>query len=168
MSRLRQPKGSANQVTGTMPSQSDVKGFVEVAIDKMEEKIKTLLSEEIHELKEVFQAEFEKLNKRIEDLEKHVGNRDEELESTQKELKEAKSTIIELSDRVENAEMNSRLPCLILSGRSMAPSRAAVPPAGRNPAAAASRDSAPADGRNAVAMTTLVLAHVTKRPAVPR
>ncbi|KAF0298041.1 hypothetical protein FJT64_004599 [Amphibalanus amphitrite] len=57
---------------------------------------------------------------------RHVEERDNEVADLTRDLAAARSDIKALQERTENAEMNSRIPCLILSGGAMASRRKAV------------------------------------------
>ena len=67
-----------------------------------------------------------------------MEDKDKEVEDLSRELATAKNEIRRLHDRAEDAEINSRLPCLVLSGSAMAPRRGAP---GSAPAAALSSGS---------------------------
>ena len=52
-----------------------------------------------------------------------MNEKDVEMEKMSVELHDTREEMRRLSERCESAEMNSRIPCLILSGRAMAPQR---------------------------------------------
>ena len=58
------------------------------------------------------------------DLERHVEERDNTIDRLTEDLRQSQTEVSALQTRVEEAEINSRLPCLILSGASMAPRNA--------------------------------------------
>ncbi|KAF0302835.1 hypothetical protein FJT64_025094 [Amphibalanus amphitrite] len=84
------------------------------------------ISKDLHEFREIVAAEISALNDRVRDLERHVEERDNEVADLTRDLAAARSDIKALQERTENAEMNSRIPCLILSGGAMASRRKAV------------------------------------------
>lgn len=114
----------------TSPSvTSSMKEYVEVALDNLEQRLVSTLSKELHDFKDTFQIQLEAFEKRIKDLEEHMEDKDKEVEDLSRELATAKGEIRKLHERAEEAEINSRLPCLILSGSAMAPRRGAPGPA---------------------------------------
>ena len=131
--------------------QSELSSMLEVALERTEAKMRALLSEELHEVKVIFESQIARMEERIKELEKHVEMRDEEMEATKEELKEAKQQINELNLRAEKAELNSRIPCLVFSGRAMAPRRAVLAPpvAGESAPPGAMADPDPVTGDRA-------------------
>ncbi|KAF0288414.1 hypothetical protein FJT64_013194 [Amphibalanus amphitrite] len=116
-------------------------------------------SRELHDFRSSLTAEIEKLNDRVKDLEQHVEERDGIIDQLSEELRQSRSEVSALEARVEEAEINSRLPCLILSGAAMAPRRAPrlEPPLPNQtaPAAVDPRPIAPADtGRDPPTVTS--------------
>ena len=118
------------------------KDRLDAAIEELEDRIMVSLSRELHEFRETVTAEVEKLNNRVKDLERHVEERDSLIDQLSGELSQSKKDFAALQARVEDAEINSRLPCLVLSGAAMAsrhaprlepplPDRAAPAAAGR-------------------------------------
>ena len=129
----------------TSPSvTSSMKEYVDVALDNLEQRLISTLSKELHDFRDTFQSQLEAFEKRIKDLEEHMEDKDKEVEDLSRELATARDEIRKLHDRAEDAEINSRLPCLILSGSAMAPRRGAP---GSAPAAALGSGSA--GGRSA-------------------
>ena len=122
---------SASQITGSM------KEYVNNTIEDMETRIAATLSRELYDLKEAFRTRFEEFEDRLRDLEKHQEEKDLEIENLTRSLEQARQEIQVLHTRTEEAEINSRLPCLILSGGSMAP---------RQPSRRQPPGSAPAPG----------------------
>ena len=83
------------------------------------------------------------------ELEDHVNEKDIELEKISTELQETKEEVKRLNERTENAEMNSRILCLVLSGRALAPKRgprlaAPLPPTADGSAPQGSGSAGPA------------------------
>ena len=115
--KRRPPDSSPRQTAG------EVKELIEDAVEEMESHLSLFLSKELHEFKQTLQSKFEAMNTRIKDLEDHVNEKDLELERMASELKKTQEEVRRLSERSESAEMNSRIPCLILSGRAMRPHR---------------------------------------------
>ncbi|KAF0306875.1 hypothetical protein FJT64_021696 [Amphibalanus amphitrite] len=116
-------------------------------MDDMETRLTSLLSRELHEFKENISSQFEALERRIYDLEQHVEAKDNQMDEMAKQLQEAKEEVEALRGRAEDAELVSRLPCLVLSGAAMAPRRgaplaASVPVPDPADAGAAGRDRA--------------------------
>ncbi|XP_043216958.1 uncharacterized protein LOC122391520 [Amphibalanus amphitrite] len=105
------------------PRKGEVKELIEDAVEGIESRLSLFISKELHEFKASLQTKFDALHARIKDLEEHVNEKDLEIERMSTELKETREEMKKLSERSENAEMNSRIPCLILSGRAMAPHR---------------------------------------------
>ena len=130
------------------PSNRNFKEYLETAIDGLESRIMGSISRDLHEFRDTLTAEIAKLNDRLSDLERHVEEKDGVIEELTEELRRSKSEVSALQSRVEEAEVNSRLPCLVLSGAAMAPRHAprlepplsaqtapaAVGPAGGRPA----------------------------------
>ena len=56
-----------------------------------------------------------------------MEEQDLEVEKLTTDLATTKKELKELQDRAESAEMNSRIPCLVLSGRAMVPRQSARP-----------------------------------------
>ena len=127
--KRRPPVSSPRQTSG------EVKELIEDAVEEMESRLSLFLSKELHEFKVSLQEKFEALNDRIKGLEDHVNEKDIELENMATELKETRAEVTRLNERSESAEMNSRIPCLVFSGRALAPQRgprlaAPLPPTG--------------------------------------
>ena len=100
------------------------------------------ISRDLHELREVIQSQLDSFEARIKDLEGHVEERDCEVEKLRKELGSVTEEMAMLRGRTEDAEINSRLSCLILSGAALAPGRGGGRP-GPAPAAAGLPGAAP-------------------------
>lgn len=111
------------------------KEYLENALDDLQQRVTASISRDFHEFSDGVYSKLTAMDERIRDLERHVEEKDCELERMASELKETKNEVRKLSERAESAEMNSRLPCLILSGRSLAPRRARLdaplPPPGQ-------------------------------------
>ena len=127
-----------NVTSESSPSQFNRrwKDYLENALDEMQQRITSFISREIHELNHDIQSKLSEMDKRIGELEQHVEERDSLLEELKSELRETRKEMSRLGDRAESAEMNSRLPCLILSGQAVAPRRARLsaplPPTGQS------------------------------------
>ncbi|KAF0298595.1 hypothetical protein FJT64_004048 [Amphibalanus amphitrite] len=100
------------------------KDHLDAAIEGLESRVTLSLSRDLHEFRETLMTEIDKLNERVKDLEKHVEERDGVIAELQDELHHSRKETAALLTRVEEAEINSRLPCLILSGPAMASRRA--------------------------------------------
>lgn len=125
-------------------TRADLREFVDNAVEKLETSLTSMFSKEFHEFRGVIHEKLRKLEDRLIELEVHVNERDEKIEELSRELDKAKQEISALGTRAEKAEMNSRISCLILSGRAMAPSSAA-----RRPLAETSRSPQAVPGRPA-------------------
>lgn len=138
--KRRPPDSSPRHTAG------EVKELIEDAVEGMESRLSLFLSKELHDFKESLLSKFDALNSRIHDLEEHVNAKDIELEKMSAELQQTREEMRRLHERTEKAEMNSRIPCLVLSGRAMAPSvgqrlAAPLPPPDRSaPQGAGSAD----------------------------
>ena len=110
---------------GRSPGQytESVKEKVEVMLQDFETKFLGNISRDLHELREGIQTQLDSFETRIKDLENHVEERDNEVEGLRKELDDVRREILTYRGRAEDAEINSRLPCLILSGGALAPRR---------------------------------------------
>ena len=129
-------------------------------MEELEERLRTALmttlSRELHDFRTSLTTEIEKLHQRVVDLESHVNERDDVINQLSSELSRSRSEVSALQTRVEEAEINSRLPCLILSGASMAPRRASPVVTQTAPAAAGPpRQAAPTgDGQGRQSVTS--------------
>ena len=103
---------------------SDLRESVDNAVERLETSLMTTFSKEFHEFRNSMHDNLKKLEDRIIELEVHVNERDSRIEELDREFKQAKQDVNILGARAEKAEMNSRLSCLILSGRAMAPESA--------------------------------------------
>ena len=101
-------------------SAGEFRARLDDAMEVMETRLTSLLSRELHEFKENISSQFEALELRIRDLEQHVEARDAEVDDMSKQLREARGEVEALRGRAEDAELISRLPCLVLSGKAMA------------------------------------------------
>ena len=113
--KRRQPDSSPRQSTG------EVKSLIENAMEGLESRLSLFLSKELHEFKESLLSKFDALSCRIQDLEEHANAKDLQLDKMSTELQQTREEMKRLHDRAEKAEMNSRIPCLVLSGRALAP-----------------------------------------------
>ena len=133
-------RGDSSSVTGRSPSSAgskmSVREIVDAAIEDLENRMRTSISRDLHEFRETLSTQIERLSDRVIDLERHVEERDGAIADLTDELRQSRSEVAALQARVEDAEMNSRLPCLILSGPAMAP---ATRPVWSRPCAAARR-----------------------------
>ena len=105
-------------------SGKNYRDYLDAAIDGLESRMMASLSQNLHEFRETLSAEIARLNDRLTDLERHVEERDATILELTDELRQSKSEVSALQTRIEDAEMNSRLPCLVLSGAAMSPRRA--------------------------------------------
>lgn len=97
------------------------KEHLDTAIDDLESRITLSLSRDLHEFRQTLTAEIDKLNERVRDLERHVEDRDNVIDQLTGELRRSTEEVSALQTRVEDAEINSRLPCLVLSGSAVKP-----------------------------------------------
>ena len=110
------------------PSTLSGRGFKERlddAIDGLGDRLMASFSRELHEFRESLTQEISKLNDRVRDLERHVEERDGVIDRLTDDLRHSQAEVTALQTRIEDAEINSRLPCLILSGAAMAPRHSA-------------------------------------------
>ena len=107
----------------TSPRNGDMKQYLDDAIEMLEDRLRSSISKDLHEFREVVSAQLSVISDRVRDLERHVEEKDCEVAELTSELAAARADIKQLQDRAENSEMNSRIPCLILSGKAMAPRR---------------------------------------------
>ena len=154
----REPSRSPSTLSGR-----SLKESLDSAVEGLESRLMVSLSRELHEFRETLSAEIVRLSERVKDLEQHVEERDGVISQLNKELRQSKEEVSALQVRVEDAEINSRLPCLVLSGAAMAPRHAPrlEPPL---PARAASEAGA-RPGSAEPAGQGQVRAAVTSRPA---
>ena len=82
------------------------------------------ISRDLHEFRDSLTAEIAKLGERLTSLERHVAESDGIIAELTDDLRQSRAEVAALQHRVEEAEVNSRLPCLILSGPVMASCRA--------------------------------------------
>ena len=137
---------------GRSPSTLSGRNFKERlddAIDGLEGRLMASFSRELHEFRESLSAEIAKLNERVRDLEQHTEEKDCIIDKLTDDLQQSRAEVAALQTRMEDAEMNSRLPCLILSGAAMAPRHSPhleppLPPRAVSAAADPSRSAAPA------------------------
>ena len=122
---------------------------MEVAFDDLERKVTQSLLRDLHEFRAGLSAEIVKLSDRVKDLERHVEERDGTIDELTEELQQSRKAVAALEIRVEEAEMNSRLPCLILSGAALAPRNAPrlEPPLSARSAPAAPASAPPGQSR---------------------
>ena len=143
----RDVDGAPSRSPSLEQSTRSLKKHLDGAVEKLEDRITSAISRELHEFRLSFREEFEALNNRMKDLEQHVEERDGVIDTLNRELGQSRSEVEALQNRVEEAELISRLPCLILSGKAMAPRKApllAAPlPAQREPPGAAASRPAP-------------------------
>ena len=134
---------------------------LEDAIEGLESRVMASLSRELHEFRETLMAEISKLNDRVKDLEQHIEERDGVIDQLTEDLHQSRNEVSALQTRMEEAEINSRLPCLILSGSAMASrhaprlepplhDRTAPAAVGASPSAAPAGPAGPGQGRDVV------------------
>ena len=119
----------------------------DAAMENLESRMRVFLSTELNTLRDIVQTQLDTLSDRVGDLERHVEEKDGIIEDLTQQLTETKEELRGVQARIEESEIISRLPCLILSGAAMAPQRAARRLA-RGPADAALTDRS-ADGPGA-------------------
>ena len=117
-------RGGAPSRSPSSRSDKSFKECLDTAIDDLESRITVSISRDLHEFREALSAEIEKLHSRVRDLEKHIEERDVVIDDLTSELHQSRKEIVALQTRAEEAEVNSRLPCLVLSGPAMASRRA--------------------------------------------
>ena len=115
--KRRPPDSSPRQTT------AEVKELIADAVEGIEERLSVFLSKELHDFEKKLQSKFDALHARIKDLEEHVNDRDQEMEKMAAKLKKTEEEVRSLHERSEKSEMNARIPCLVFSGRAMAPLR---------------------------------------------
>ena len=140
--------GEQHRSPGPRSAQTSVKEHLDNAIEALETKMMTFLSAELHALREVIQSQLETLSDRVNDLERHVDAKDEIIEDLSQQLRESREEIVRIQTRAEEAEIVSRLPCLVLSGGAMSPSHARRLQRTAAAAPAAGPDSAPGQRRS--------------------
>ena len=121
-------------------SQTSLKEHFDDAVEKLENRLTVFMSSELHEFRSAFQSQLDAFGARLGELENHVETRDGIIDDLSSQLRESREEIRRLQARTEEAEMFSRLPCLVLSGGAMAARNAPSPPppsgsAGAGPAA---------------------------------
>ena len=94
------------------------------AFDELERRVTQSLLRDLHEFRACLSDEIEKLSDRVKDLERHVEEKDGTIDQLSDELPQSREEVAALQVRVEDVEINSRIPCLILSGAAMAPRNA--------------------------------------------
>lgn len=99
------------------------KEYLDSALEDLQERILSSISRDIHEFNEGVLSKLNAMDDRLRDLERHVEEKDCLIDDLTAELRVTKDEVRRLSDRAESAEMNSRIPCLVLSGRALAPQR---------------------------------------------
>ena len=160
----RQPSGEASRSPSAQIGGSrNFRECLDTAIESLETRIMLSLSRDLHEFRETLSAEITQLNERLRELERHVEERDGVIDELTDELRQSREEVSALQTRVEDAEINSRLPCLILSGAAMAPRNAPrlePPLPARTEPAAADRPASTAPTGPGQGQTT-----ATSRPA---
>ena len=102
-------------------SSRNFKDQLDAAVEDLEHRVSESLSRDLQEFRERMTAEIDKLFGRVKDLEQHVEERDIVIDRLTDELRHSREEVSALQIRIEDAEMNSRLPCLVLSGAAMSP-----------------------------------------------
>ena len=144
-------RGTVERGADTSPAQFNKrwKEYLDNALEELQQHIFSSLSRDIHEFTENIHAKLSTMEGRIHDLERHVEEKDEEIVNLTSELLQTKKEVKMLNERAESAEMNARIPCLILSGRALAPRRASLsaplPPPGRLEAGGGPAAAGPGD-----------------------
>ena len=108
-------------------SQASLREHFDDAMERLEGRLNAFLASELHEFRAAFQSQLDAFGARLKDLESHVEARDGLIDDLSSQLREAKEEISHLQVRTEEAEIISRLPCLVLSGGALA-ARNAPPP----------------------------------------
>ena len=96
----------------------------DAAVEDLELRVTTSLSRDLHDFRERMSAQIERLLNRVQDLDHHVEQRDSIIDRLSDDLLQSRQKISTLQSRIEDAKVNSRLPCLVLSGPAMAPHQA--------------------------------------------
>ena len=138
--------GEQHRSPGPRSAQTSIKEHLDNAIEALENKMTVFMSAELHALREIIQSQLEILTDRVSDLERHVDAKDEIIEDLSQQLRESREEIVRIQTRAEEAEIISRLPCLVLSGGAMSPSHARR----LQRTAATGPDSAPGQRRSQV------------------
>ena len=99
------------------------KEYLDSALEDLQQRMLSSISRDIHEFNEGILSKLNAMDDRLRDLERHVEEKDCLIDDLTAELRETRDEVRRLSDRAESAEMNSRIPCLVLSGRALAPQR---------------------------------------------
>lgn len=152
----RERGGEPARSPSALSSGSSSRNFrdqLDAAVEDLEHRVTQSLTKDLQEFRERVTAEIEKLFDRVKDLEQHVEQRDSVIDRLADELRQSREEVSALQMRVEDAEMNSRIPCLVLSGPAMAPRRAPrlEPPLASRAAVDPTR---PADSGQGQAMTS--------------
>lgn len=143
----REPSADAGRSPSVLSGGSrNFRECLDAAIEGLESRIMLSLSRDLHDFRETLSAEVSRLGERLRDLERHVEEKDCMIDELTDELRQSKEEVSALRTRMEDAEINSRLPCLILSGAAMASRNAPrlEPPLPAQTAAAAVGPAAPA------------------------
>ena len=154
----RERSGEPSRSPSALSSRSNSRSFrdeLDAAVEDLEQRVTLSLSRDLHEFRERMSAQIEKLLGRVTDLEQHVEERDGVIDRLTDQLRQSRDEVSSLQTRVEDAEINSRLPCLVLSGSAMASRHAPrlVPPLPGRPAPAA-QSTGPADRGRGQAVTS--------------
>ena len=123
----RDRSGEPTRSPPALSSSSTSRSFrdeLDAAVEGLEHRVTESLSRDLHEFRERVTAEIEKLFERVKYLEQHVEERDGVIDRLTNELHQSKEEVSALQSRIEDAEINSRLPCLVLSGAAMSPRNA--------------------------------------------
>ncbi|KAF0303969.1 hypothetical protein FJT64_024103 [Amphibalanus amphitrite] len=100
-----------------------VKETMEIAFDDLETRLTRSLQRDLYEFRTSLSEEIERLCDRVKDLERQ--DRDCTIAQLSDDLQQSREQVAALQARAEDAEINSRLPCLVLSGAAMAPRNSA-------------------------------------------
>ena len=114
-----EPSGLLSHSPSTQGNRN-LREHLDAAIDNLETRIMTSISRDLHEFRETLSAEIARLSDRLRDLERHVEERDGVISDLTEELRQSRADVAALQTRIEDAEINSRLPSLVLSGPAMA------------------------------------------------
>ena len=142
--RARERFGEPSRSPAAAHVSRSVKDYLEDAMEQLENRVSASLSRDLHEFRSTVLIQMEAFENRLKDLEKHVEERDCVIEDLRSELQDSWGEVHALRAKAEDAELRSRLPCLILSGGVLAPRFAPrLPAPGSAPAPASEVTSRP-------------------------
>ena len=98
-------------------SGKNYRNYLDAAIDGLESRMMTSLSQNLYEFRETLSAEIAQLNGRLTDLGRQVEERDATISELTDELRQSRSEVSALQTRIEDAEMNEWYMMLTLPPR---------------------------------------------------